>query len=352
MVAYVRKKTIAPTPTPTPVCPIVTLADIATSGPGTTWLLNANATILACQTLEIPAGQELQTNSYTLTNNGIINLRGTIRNALDYAPYTGNSVTTNNGIINVFSTGVITAADNGGVINNNAVINNNGDMYFQTYGIFNNNAGGTLNNNNASTFRINADGTLNNNIGGTISTNGGAQLRIYASATFINNGATIVAIDGILLLIGGLLTNNGTITNYSDGGGTGYPGIYVYGGILNNYGSINNMVGSDFTVNTAGTVYNYPSGTITNSSFIQFYMTNTALYNTGSLVNQVGAVFLYQFQARIYNYSGGVLTNNGTFNIGEGTGNIYNADGSGACGTGLINGTNSAGVVVAGATCP
>lgn len=248
VVTYVRKKTTTPTPTPTPtstptptptstpVCPSITVADIATSDTGTTWLLNANATILACQTLVVPAGELLLANGHTLTNNGVIT----------------------------------------------------------------------------------------------------------------------VAIDGILIVNDSLsvLTNNGSITNYSNGGGVGYPGFYVAGGRLNNYGTFNNMLASNFTVNSAGTVYNYPAGTITNNSFIQFYMTNTTLYNSGSLINQDGAEFLYQIEARIYNYGGGVLTNNGTFNIGNGTGNIYNADGAGVCGTGLINGTNSVGVVVAGATCP
>jgi len=179
------------------------------------------------------------------------------------------------------------------------------------------------------------------------------HLLLLNGHTLTNNGEVTIAIDGNLIVeIGDVLTNNGTMTNYSDGGGIGYPGVYVVGGILNNYGSINNMVGSDFTVNEAGVVYNYSSGTITNNAFIQFYVSNTTLYNTGSLINQVGAVFLYQLQASIYNYGGGVLTNNGTFNPGEGTGNIYNADGTGACGTGLVNGTNSAGVVIDGTNCP
>jgi hypothetical protein len=171
--------------------------------------------------------------------------------------------------------------------------------------------------------------------------------------TLTNNGEVTIAVDGNLIVeIGDVLTNNGTMTNYSDGGGIGFPGLYVYGGALNNYGSINNMVGSDFTVNTAGAVYNYPGGTITNSGFIQLYFSSTTLYNTGSLVNQASGEFLYQLQASVYNYGGGVITNNGTFNPGVGNGNIYSADGAGACGTGLVNGTNSAGVVIDGTSCP
>jgi hypothetical protein len=179
------------------------------------------------------------------------------------------------------------------------------------------------------------------------------HLLLLNGHTLTNNGEVTIAIDGNLLVeIGDVLTNNGTMTNYSDGGGIGYPGVYVAGGILNNYGTFNNLVGSDFTVNEAGVAYNYSTGTITNSGFIQLYFSSTTLYNTGSLVNQLGGEFLYQLQATVYNYGGGVITNNGTFNPGVGNGNIYNADGAGACGTGLVNGTNSAGVVIDGTNCP
>jgi len=119
-------------------CPGIALTNIATFN-GINWLLNKDTTILACQTLEISTGQELQTNHFTLTNNGTINVRGTIRNAQD--TFGNNSVTINNGAINIFPTGTIVAVDSGSIITNNGVVNNYGDFYSQTYGVVNNNAG-------------------------------------------------------------------------------------------------------------------------------------------------------------------------------------------------------------------
>ena len=189
-------------PIPAP-CPSITLANIATFN-GTNWLLNGDTTILACQTLEIPAGQELQTNHFTLTNNGTINVRGTIRNAQDTGG--NNSVTINNGTINIFSTGTIVAVDGGSIITNNGIVNNYGDFYCQTYGVINNNAGGRINNYSAFSgstggFRLNADGTFNNV--GIFINNTGATIKNAFGATIYNYG-------------GGLITNNGDITNAGD----------------------------------------------------------------------------------------------------------------------------------------
>ena len=189
-------------PIPAP-CPSITLANIATFN-GTNWLLNGDTTILACQTLEIPAGQELQTNHFTLTNNGTINVRGTIRNAQDTGG--NNSVTINNGTINIFSTGTIVAVDGGSIITNNGIVNNYGDFYCQTYGVINNNAGGQINNYSAFSgstggFRLNANGTFNNV--GIFINNTGATSYNASGATIYNNN-------------GGIITNNGTFDNIGD----------------------------------------------------------------------------------------------------------------------------------------
>jgi len=193
-----------------PPCSSVTLADIATFD-GINWLLNGDTTILACQTLEIPAGQELQTNHFTLTNNGTINVRGTIRNDQDTPG--NNSVTINNGIINIFSTGTIVAVNvtvviSGSIITNNGIINNYGDFFCQTYGIINNNAGGRINNYSAFSgttgtggFRLNFRGTFNNV--GVFINNTGATINNAFDATIYNNN-------------GGIITNNGTFTNNGD----------------------------------------------------------------------------------------------------------------------------------------
>jgi len=191
-----------------PPCPSITLTNIATTNDGgINWLLNVNTTILACQTLEIPVNQELQTNHFTLTNNGTINVRGTIRNAQDTGG--NNSITINNGTINIFSTGTIVAVDGGSIITNNGIINNYGDLYCQTYGIINNNAGGQINNYSAFSggpggtggFRLNADGTFNNV--GVFINNTDATIRNANNATIYNNN-------------GGIITNNGTFTNNGD----------------------------------------------------------------------------------------------------------------------------------------
>jgi len=209
-----------------PPCSSVTLADIATFD-GINWLLNGDTTILACQTLEIPAGQELQTNHFTLTNNGTINVRGTIRNAQDTGG--NNSITINNGTINIFSTGTIVAVDGGSIFTNNGVVNNYGDFYCQTYGVINNNAGGRINNYSAFSgstggFRLNADGTFNNvgifinNTGATIKNAVNATIYIYDGGLITNNS-------------GGLITNAGEIF-------TGIPPCGI--GIINGPGTITN----------------------------------------------------------------------------------------------------------------
>ena len=190
-------------------CASVTLEDIATFGVYDTygsqgWLLNGNTTILLCQILEIPAGETFLPNHFTLTNNGTINVRGTIRNAQDTGG--NNSVTINNGTINIFPTGTIVAVDSGSIITNNGIINNYGDFFCQTDGVINNNAGGRINNYSAFSgstggFRLNADGTFNNV--GIFINNTGATSYNASGATIYNNN-------------GGIITNNGTFDNIGD----------------------------------------------------------------------------------------------------------------------------------------
>jgi hypothetical protein len=206
-------------------CPSVTLGSIATFD-GTNWLLNQDTTILECQTLEIPAGQELQTNHFTLTNNGTINVRGSIRNAQDTLG--NNSITINNGIINIFPTGTIVAVDGGSIITNNGVVNNYGDFYCQTYGVINNNAGGRINNYSAFSgstggFRLNARGTFNN-VGVFINNTGATIKNAFYATIYIYDGGLITNNSG------GLITNDGNIF-------TGIPPCGL--GIINGPGTIN-----------------------------------------------------------------------------------------------------------------
>ena len=219
-----------------PICPSLTniiLADIATFVGDEGWLLNGNTTLLLCDVLEIPAGQTLLPNGFTLTNNGTINVRGVLRNV----GRVGNtsSITINNGTINVFSTGSIpvSIAAFGAVarFTNNGILNNNGDIFCQTLGVINNTSGGRINNNSSYAsgiggFRLNALGTFNN------------------SGVFINNGTITLTRDLNPLFFGIIYNNNGgTITN---------------NGIINNAGTINNADDSS----TCGV------GTITGSAII------------------------------------------------------------------------------------
>lgn len=271
VVAYVRKKTTTPTPAPTPAppptpapaCPIVTsvtLADIATFGiydsyGSTGWLLNGDTTILLCQVLEITAGQTLLPNNFTLSNNGTINIGGTLRNTteglnnifINIFGYNYRGITINNGTINVFSTGTITASvapwGNSATFTNNGIVNNYGNFYFQTGAVVNNNSGGRINNYSADSggnggFRVNSGGVLNNigvfinNTGATIVTGWGpgGDNPQYNNGTIYNNN-------------GGIITNNGTINNSgiinnANGTSTCGVGTFTDTGTIVNAGTI------------------------------------------------------------------------------------------------------------------
>jgi len=283
-----------PTPIPTPItpCPSIILADIATTNDGITWLLNHDTIILKCQILEIPAGQTLQINHNTLTNNGTINVRGLLRNTTKFSLLTSNSETINNGTINVFLTGSIACSNeyfgvgdaiftNNGLIN----INNGGYIFCQTFGVINNNSGGRINNNNGALFRINARGIFNNN------------------SVFINNIGADIINNGDGSGIGGIINNNN--------------GAYII-----NYATISNGLSSNFygDINNNGTIINI--GIINNAYFAT--ITNNA---GGTITNNAGGI--------IYNNQNGTITTVGIF---TNNGIINNADGSSTCGIGILTG--------------
>jgi len=217
-----------------PICPSVTLTDIATLNNGNIWFLNNNTTILTCQTLIIPLNTELQTNAFTLTNNGTINLFGSIRNAHSFNTTGMNYRTINNGTINIFAGGRIEVVDsdtnqfiNNGIVNNKGVIvtqfggiciNNSSGRIINTsggeilnnfsiitnFGIIENNTVCFINNNNNGEF-------YNKNIGKIFNT--GGIINNAGGDRFINDGIIFNNNGGIIDTRGSIFTNNGTIQN-------------------------------------------------------------------------------------------------------------------------------------------
>jgi hypothetical protein len=185
-------------------CPSITLADIATYDAGMSlWIINADTTILECQTLTIPNTYTFFINSATLTNNGTIVIEfGGIIGCNN--TFTNNGTFNNNGAFYSFTDGIINNNEtinnngsfstyDGGMNNNNGTINNNGAFYSFTDGIINNNE--TINNNGS--FYIATNGNVNNN---NIINNTGI-IYVYDMGNIngngtINNSGTIVVADG------------------------------------------------------------------------------------------------------------------------------------------------------------
>jgi len=196
-----------------PYCPPISLNSIATEGPTNTWNTNSNVTILSCQTLTILAGQQLYipiNSGYTMTNNGTINIIGTL--VVD-----ATTTLINNGTINktgtIVSSGTITNNIGGTINNNNGLINSGGGLTTNNGGTINNNAGGT----------IQSTGTINNNNSGTINNNTGGTINNFSGVINNNNSATITNNAGATI-------NNtaGTFNNYVSNGATfTQNGIYT-----------------------------------------------------------------------------------------------------------------------------
>jgi hypothetical protein len=231
---------------PTPVCPSITIADIATYDGGSFWVLNNNTTILACQTLTIGLENPLLVPAgLTLTNNGTI-VNNFILLVLYGGAITNNGTITNNGIALVNSSilfinnGIINILDGTTFYNspqsevNDVTITNNGNINIAL--------GGTLQNNSAlinnySGGNINNRGTINNqqaninNAGGTITNySSGTIINDIFSTIFNNTGGTINNNTDATF------TNDGTISNAD---GSSYCGIGIINGTIS--GTINTL---------------------------------------------------------------------------------------------------------------
>jgi len=171
------------TPTPTPCIPVaIDIGSIATYDGESTYILNGNQTITACQILNIPVGTILGIiEGQTLTNSGTINNSGSIYNN---SGTINNSGTTNNSgnLHNV-----------GGTINNSGTIKNNGNIFNNIGGIGNNNAGGFIYTYGGGNIFNDIGATVNNNAGGTISTANGLSTcgtgTLSGSGTINNSGS-------------------------------------------------------------------------------------------------------------------------------------------------------------------
>lgn len=219
-----------------PICSSLTtvaLADIATFD-NNIWMLNKDTSILTCQLLIIPLNTELQTNAFTLTNNGTINLVGSIRNADSFNAGGINYRTINNGTINIFAGGRIEVVEsNTNQFINNGIVNNKGVIITQFGGIcINNSSGriintsggeilnnfsiitnlGRIDNTTGAIINNNNNGEFNNeNIGKIFNT--GGFINNVGGFKFINNGIIFNNNGGIIDTRGHIFTNNGTINN-------------------------------------------------------------------------------------------------------------------------------------------
>jgi len=283
-----------------PICPPISISDIATSAENLIWTLNSDATILFCQELIIGAGINLIipsnltltlygkiTNHGTLTNTGTLNINemGILNNESDG--------TVLNGFESLLTPGTL---NNAGTINNYSIyflnyytlssVNNTGKFYNHTGSIIGNGAGAKIinqgeftnhgsilvggdelqseikNNPGGQFFNTKSIRILSNNIfinqGTLTNDNFGYEFRVDYNANFLNSGVTNNINSGFIYTIG-------TTTNV--------------GSIYNNSNSLISVedVG---TFNNSGTLYSPALGGNCGIGTIQGIITNTGVINT------------------------------------------------------------------------
>ena len=338
-----------------------------------------------------------------VTNNGNLNNVGTINNN-STIQIQSIAILTNAGTINNTADSSLeikhgddpTYMINTGLINNNGLLANTGQIY--------NNSNGTVDNTNGSYIYIdppnngtffNADGTdacgigfinnnsepipiegndcppENNNISlAEIATEETPNNWILNADYTIANGKILtISSTDTLDVLGRVLTNDGTIIIVGILRSSVNPKSGVEGTITNN-SQIDISVGGTFVATNKGNINN--SGTINNNATITIesiaILENTGTINNNSdavitifngtdptYINNIGGSIINDGTinndnlGQIFNNTGGTVDNtNGTYN--SGTGKFYNADGTGACGVGIII-NNSEPIPIYGTDC-
>jgi len=207
------------------------------------------------------------------------------------------------------------------------------------YGTLNNDAGGVLENygnlNNYYAGTITNSGTLNNNSGGIL-TNYAATLN--NSGTFNNNtGGVVINHGGFNNNPGGTLNNNlgGTLTNDRGDLNNNAGGTINSAGTLNAFGNINNFAGA--TLNSSGTLRD--SGMINNSGSIQstgIFNVLSGIPSFGGVLYNSATGSITASQLSVGGI-GGVLVNNGIVTMTGGNPLSVLAGGT-LSGTGTVSG--------------
>lgn len=232
--------------------------------------------------------------------------------------------------INMFNTGTITGAD-WGVVSAGGTVNSSGDGFttdsrisggidgvlMTAYGTVGNGYGSIVGNR----FGVNLQngGTVDNDIGGIR----GGTTAIYisgAAGTLINNGIISGGLsnggDGVNLLDGGEVTNDGGGRIYTNGGDAIYSNAIDQSGIVTNAGIIGQsgdrgagiyLKGSTVTDTGGGDVFNQAGGTI--RGYIGVSITNSGYVSNAGYIDGTGTQGVnIQGSGDIRNQAGGTIT--------------------------------------------
>ncbi len=320
------------------------------------------------------------TNALTINNTGTVKI-GNSSNAADpsigiYSGIAGSTVT---------NTGILTSGDNSiGVYSNNGTVNTSGTLnignsgvgIYGTNAVINLNAGTVNMGTNGAVAAYAVSSTVTNSVnldagshnygfiltGGSFTNNAGTNNVIGTDSVFmysqqgttvVNNGnLTMTGVDNVGFYLdkdsngigGAVITNNGVITGTA---GNNNIGIYNYGGIIDNYGTV--AVGGSDLVFSKGAVDSDKSkysvglygedATVINHSGA----TVSAGYGGYGIVAKGGTGSNFGTVTTNGNYSVGMYTEGGT--VTNEFGGVINVTGDNAIGMAgkgtTINGLNS-----------